>query len=161
MISYPGDASEKEKRELLDSCKIAEVPLFRMVSEPFAVSRAGNFKNTLFVDFGYRKLSLYVIDGVEIGRQKHCSDLGVRDIDAFMFEQYCEMFAQSSGGVGVKGNRKAEMRLVEGIEKQRKELSSNKEASLVLESLVKEFDLEHSLKREEYEDMIGNELNRI
>lgn len=82
-----------------------------MVSEPFAVSRAAYFDNTLFIDFGYRKLSLFLIDGIEIRLQSHHCDIGVRDIDLFMFEQYCQMFQEISGGISVKMNKKAEYRL--------------------------------------------------
>jgi heat shock protein 4 len=50
-------------------------------------------------------------------------------------------------------SRKAVVKLVESIERQRKILSANSEYTMNLEYLMEENDLNHTLKREEFEKL--------
>jgi heat shock protein 4 len=44
-------------------------------------------------------------------------NLGARDLDWLLFEKYCEKFESESGGLNPKENKKAQLRLLEAIEK--------------------------------------------
>ena len=69
MISVPSYYTERERKALLDSCKIAEISVPRLFNESSAVALSyGIFrrneltttaKNILFVDFGHSKMSAY------------------------------------------------------------------------------------------------------
>lgn len=57
------------------------------------------------------------------------------------------MFEKSSGGLDLTENKKAVLKLMENIEKQRKILSGNLEHDLNIECLMEEEDIHYSMKR--------------
>lgn len=54
----------------------------------------------------------------------------------------------------LRDSKKAMIRLFEAIEKQRKVLSANSDAPVNVEYLMEDVDFNHTLKREEYEDLV-------
>lgn len=85
----------------------------------------------LFIDFGYSKISLYVISFTKqyqkVIFEKHSRQLGCKKIDELMFQYYADLFQKANPNldISVAESRKATFKLFEGIEKQRKVLSGN------------------------------------
>jgi molecular chaperone DnaK (HSP70) len=111
-----------------------------------------------FVDFGHSKTSAFVgsftKEKAQIVAQVNDRSFGARDLDWAVFEKYCTLFEEQSGGLNPKESKKAQIRLFEAIEKQRKVLSANSDAPVNVEYLMEDVDFNHSFKREEYEALI-------
>jgi heat shock protein 4 len=124
-----------------------------------------NPRYVAFIDFGHSKTSAFVgsftKEKAQIVAQVNDRNFGARDIDWSIYEQYCEIFEGQSGGLSPKESKKAQLRLLEAIEKQRKVLSANSEAAVNVEYLMEDIDFNHNLKREEYEKLIENVLQRF
>lgn len=167
-MSVPSYYTQIERKSLLDAAKIAELHVTRLINECTAVAldygmfrkndlHATNARNVLFIDFGHSKLSAFVCsftkDKMTTLAQCHERNLGCRDIDYILLQFYKNVFEKSSGGLDVFESRKAVVKLMENIEKQRKILSANSEHTMNLEYLMEENDLNYNLKREEFEKL--------
>jgi len=70
VITVPGYYTEIERKALLDACKIAEIPVVRLLNETTAVCISyglfrkseldTNPRHVVFVDLGHSKLSAYL-----------------------------------------------------------------------------------------------------
>lgn len=87
-------------------------------------------------------------------------NLGVRDIDYELLHHYVKIF-EKKNNYNLFEYPKGIYRLLEGIEKQRKVLSSNKTASINLECLFEDYDLYENLKREDLEKLGSETINRF
>jgi heat shock protein 4 len=76
-------------------------------------------------------------------------------------EFYRQYFIKTSGGVDLFENKKAVIKVMENIEKQRKILSANSEQSLNMEYLIEDHDLLYTMKREEFEKLAEPVLSRL
>lgn len=85
--------------------------------------------------------------------QHYERNLGCRDLDQAMFEFYRGYFEKKSGGCDLAQNRKAIVKLMENIERQRKILSGNSEFEMNIEYLMEENDLHYTMKREEFNNV--------
>ena len=92
----------------------------------------------------------------------HKSDrnLGARNMDVLLVEKLGGEFFKKVGSDPRK-NVRARLRMLDVIEKQRKILSGNKEATIHLESLLEDEDLHMNIKREEFEELIGPMIERF
>lgn len=92
----------------------------------------------------------------------HNSDrnLGARYIDNLLVDIIGEEFAKKVGSDPRK-NVRARLRMLDVIEKQRKILSSNKEATIHLESLLEDEDLKKNLQRNEFEELIAPMIEKF
>ena len=174
VLTVPSYFTEQERRALLDAAKIAEVNVVRLLNEHSAISLAygifrkaeldSNPRNVLFVDIGHSSTSVFLAsftkDKVAIIDQLHERHLGSRDIDWILLDFYANIFKKENG-MNPLQNDKARLRLLEAIEKQRKVLSANSEASVNLEYLLEDCDLNHTLSREKYEQMIAPIVNKL
>ena len=116
---------------------------------------ATNQRNVLFLDFGHSKFSLFACsftkEEMNVLEQEYCRHIGCRDIDYHLYEFYRSIFEKTSGGSDLSENRKAIVKLMEQIERQRKILSGNIEHDLNIEYLMDECDLQYTMRREEFE----------
>jgi molecular chaperone DnaK (HSP70) len=85
----------------------------------------------------------------------HHSDrnLGARNIDDILVDILGGEFYKKYGADPRK-NFKCRLRMLDAIEKQRKILSANLEATVHLEALMEDEDLHRNIKRPEFEEMI-------
>jgi molecular chaperone DnaK (HSP70) len=96
----------------------------------------------MFVDFGHSKLSLYVIKFTKnyqkVVFQSHLRQVGCRNLDEQMLAFYSDLFENSNPNleISVKESRKATIKLLENIEKQRKILSGNSEYDFNIDCLL-------------------------
>lgn len=176
VLSVPSYYTQIERKALLDAARIAELHVTRLLNECTAVALdygifrkndldPKNARNILFVDFGHSKLSTFACsftkEKMVTLAQVHERNLGCRDIDYLLLEFYRGIFEKSSGGLDIFESRKAVVKLMENIEKQRKILSANSEHNMNLEYLMEENDLMYNLKREELEKLAEPVLKRI
>lgn len=68
-----------------------------------------------------------------------------------MLNYYDKLFQKEADGLSILENKKAIIRVLDVIQKQRKTLSANQEAQFSVEALIEDYDLHHTLKREEFE----------
>lgn len=162
VISVPAYYTEQERKALLDACKIAEFPIERLFNETTAIATSyGLFRKAdldletpryvAFVDFGHSKTSAFVgsftKEKVQILAQVNDRNFGARDLDWGVYEHFCELFEKESNGLSPKESKKAQLRLLDAIEKQRKVLSANSEAHVNVEYLVEDVDFNNTLTR--------------
>lgn len=92
----------------------------------------------------------------------HKSDrnLGARVMDSLLLEVLGGEFAKKFGSDPRK-NVKCRLRMLDMIEKQRKILSGNREATVHLEALLEDEDLSRNIKREEFDILIQPMTDRF
>lgn len=139
VVAVPTYYTQQERKAVFDAAKIAEFNITRLINESTAIAldygifrkndlHATEPRNVLFIDFGHSKLSTFLCsftkEEMNVLEQEHCRHLGCRDIDYAMLEFYRQIFEKSSG-LDLTENKKAVLKLMENIEKQRKVLSGN------------------------------------
>lgn len=164
VISIPPYLTQSERKAVLAAAKIAELNV-KLINESTAVALDyGMFRkseltndprNVLFIDFGHSKLSIFCSsftkEEMNILYQDYERNIGCRDLDYLMYDQfYRPHFEKVSGGLDLAENRKAYIKLMENIERQRKILSGNLEFDMNIEYLMEEEDLRYTMKREEF-----------
>lgn len=174
VLTYPNYFSQAEKESMLAAARIANVKINRLVSETecnvksYGIYRRSDLKDqkrlVMFVDFGHSKTSVYFAEFTNqkatVVYENHNRHLGARDIDLFVFDLYQKKFEEDSGNL-VSDFPKGRMRLLEGIEKQRKVLSANEDASCNVEYLVEEDDFSYTMTRETFEKLAGSVFERF
>lgn len=138
--------------------------IYRM--EPQFTSAAGGGRATcvVFVDIGHCDTQVAVAE-FEAGQMRilsHASDvsLGGRDFDEVLFRYFSEQFKEQYN-IDVHSNLRASIRLRAACEKLKKVLSANAEAPLNIECLMDEKDVKGFIKREEFERLSSDLLERI
>jgi heat shock protein 4 len=108
-------------------------------------------KNIIFVDMGHSKLSVFCSaftkDKCTILAEAHARNTGCRNIDWSLLNHFSNGFKEKYGCDPMK-NEKAKLRMLDGIEKMRKTLSANSDATLNIECLMEDEDLSAYLTRE-------------
>ncbi|CAD8139164.1 unnamed protein product [Paramecium pentaurelia] len=175
-ISVPAYYTESERKALIDACKIADIPLERLLNETTAIAiNYGLFRktdldpekprNVAFVDLGHSKFSAFVgsfyKEKAQVLAQVCERNLGARDIDWALFEKFATQFEKQTNGLSVRKNAKGRLRLLEAIEKARKVLSANSEAQIHVEYLVEDEDFNTLIKRDEFEQLAQPVLLQI
>lgn len=153
---------------MFDAAKIAELNITRLINESTAVALdygmfrkadldATNARNVLFLDFGHSKFSTFTCGftntEMNVLDQEYNRHVGCRDIDYHLYEFYRSIFEKSSGGSDISENKKAIVKLMEQIERQRKILSGNAEHDLNIEYLMDECDLQYTMTRPKFEEI--------
>lgn len=176
VISVPSYYTEAERKALLEACKIADLQVARLVNEDLAIAttygvfRKSEFKdlkkerNVVFVDWGHSKLSAFVCsftkDKATIITKVNERNLGAREVDWALVNYYAQKFEEQTG-LSIFETKKAVVRLIEAVEKQRKILSANLESPINVECLIEENDLSHTLTREELDKLMEPVVLRI
>ena len=108
-------------------------------------------KTVCFVDFGHSKLSISLIrfsgQKMEVLLQKNVRNLGCRDIDIKLLEHYAQIFKQKTG-LDLHENKKAVLKLLETLQKQRKMLTGLHESDISIECLMEDEDISEPISRE-------------
>ena len=175
VLSVPSYADNSERQALLDAAKVTGLNVVRLYNEStanvmnYGIFRKADLKKDEarlvgFVDVGVSKSSIFFAqiykDKAEIVFELNDRHLGVRDIDRNMEEFYIKEF-QKKYNEDLRENPKSVYRLREGIEKQRKILSSNNEAALHIECLFEDFDFDYNITREDFERINKNVFERF
>ncbi len=159
VITVPSYYSNVERQAVIDAAEVAGLKCIRLLNESTAIALNYGFfrkadlpekdpRNVVFVDLGHSKLTVTIASFLK-GKTRiiiHSSDrnVGARNIDNLLVDLLGADFAKKVGSDPRK-NVRARLRMLDVIEKQRKILSSNKEATIHLESLLEDEDLHKNI----------------
>lgn len=164
VVSVPDYFGPPERQAVLDAARIGGLEITQLMNESSAtVLNYGIFRKAdldatnprlvVFADVGHSKTSVFAAkvykDKAEIISQVSDANLGMRDIDLCLFSYYSEMILKKTGQL-VADLPKSKYRLLEAIEKQRKVLTANSEASISVDCIIGEIDFNHFLKRDDF-----------
>ena len=172
VMSVPAYFTQEERVLLSKAAHICSLNLLKILNESAAIGilykkihdeELLNFKKVLFVDVGYSKTGLFSISfeggNVSLIQENYDRHLGVRDIDNLMLEFYQGIIKKQKPNY--QENFKMRLKLLEAIERQRKVLSANNEAPIIVESLYDDYDLNYVLKRTDFEILISPFLEKL
>ncbi|TYG97160.1 hypothetical protein ES288_A10G015400v1 [Gossypium darwinii] len=174
VIGIPSYFTDLQRRAYLDAATIAGLKPLRLLHDCTATALGyGIYKTdisnsspvyTVFVDIGHCDTQI-CIALFETGQMKiisHAFDcsLGGRDFDEVLFNHFASQFKERYN-IDVFTNIKASVRLRASCEKLKKVLSANAEAPLNIECLMDEKDVRGLIKREEFEKLSSDLLERI
>ena len=119
-------------------------------------------RNVAFVDVGHAKFTVTVASftqkKVKIISHSSNRNLGTRNFDITLMNVFADEFLEKYG-CDPRESPKGRLRMLDAIEKARKILSANSEASVNVECLMEDEDLFRSVKREEFIELIQNDLD--
>lgn len=118
----------------------------------------------MFVDIGHcdTQVSVAAFDngGMRVISHGFDANLGGRDFDEVLFRYFAEEFREKYK-IDVYSNVRASVRLRAACEKLKKVLSANAEAPINIECLMDEKDVKGFIKREEFERLSADLLERV
>lgn len=150
IISIPTYASNTERQAYLDAAEIAGIRCPRLINDSTAVAltyeyqkkselSVKNARVVAFVDFGHCKTCVSFVSfkqgHIKILRNHFERNLGARNIDWLLYDQFKKEFSKKHG-LDLNENPRAKIKMLDAIEKLRKNLTANKEADIVIESLM-------------------------
>lgn len=174
VVGIPSYFTDLQRRDYLNAAAIAGLKPLRLMHDCTATALGYGIYMTeystagptcvVFVDIGHCDTQVCVAS-FESGEMKiisHAFDrnLGGRDFDEVLFIYFAAQFKKQYG-IDVYSNAKASIRLRASCEKLKKVLSANAEAPLNIECLMDDKDVTGFIKREEFEILSLNLLERI
>ncbi|CAG9313505.1 unnamed protein product [Blepharisma stoltei] len=174
VISVPCYFTETERRALLDAVSISGLTCAKIMNDNTASALSyGLFRSSEFTeeprtvaltDMGHSKFTVSIVQFTKDKLQvlAHISDknLGGRDFDWKIMEFFANGF-EKKHGINLLNNQKAKCKIAVAVEKLRKMLSAGPEAVLNLEYIAEDLDLNGIMKREEFESLVEEYLQRI
>jgi molecular chaperone DnaK (HSP70) len=169
VFTIPSYASNVERQSLYDAIEIAGLKCPRIINESTAIALNYGFfkrkdfdkekpKTVFFVDFGHCKTTVTIAtfspDKVKIVCHHSDRNMGGRDFDYIIMQKLGGEF-EKKFGCDPREAPRCVLRMLEGVEKARKILSADKEATINVDFLLEEEDLLRSLKRDEMEEIIA------
>ncbi|WP_242343392.1 molecular chaperone DnaK [Anaeromyxobacter terrae] len=141
VVTVPAYFDDNQRAATRDACRIAGLEVRRLVNEPTAAAlayglvRLAQELRIVVIDLGGGTLDVTVMEfgkGVfEVKATSGDTQLGGTDMNARIFEHLAERFRQQTG-VELRGDRKAEARLLEAAELAKIELSASVTARVSL-----------------------------
>ncbi|KAL3850865.1 hypothetical protein ACJIZ3_012747 [Penstemon smallii] len=174
VIGIPSYFTALQRRAYLQAAEIAGLKPLRLMHDCTAIGLGyGIYKtdfpskgssNVVFVDIGHCDTQVAVVS-FEPGHMKvlsHAfdSNLGGRDFDDVLFRYFAAQFKEQYK-IDVYSSARASIRLRASCEKLKKVLSANAEAPLNIECLMEEKDVKGFIKREDFEKLSSELLERI
>jgi heat shock protein 4 len=175
VVSVPDYFTAYERKAMLEALTIADLQCTSLVNESSAIAleyglkRRSQFdektpKIVGFVDMGQSKTTIsfgsFTKNNqkvISVTSERFC---GGREFDYLLMQHFCEIFKKKYG-CNPMNSPKCRIRLLEAIAKTRKILTANREASLNVESLMEDEDLNHNLTRDEFESIISPVLDKF
>ena len=175
VISIPSYCSNVERQSLLDAAEIAGLKCQRVINESTAIAlQYGFFRKrdldpkveriVAFVDFGHSKTTItiagFLQDATRIICHKSDRNLGAREFDYDICKILGAEFEKKYGD-NPMDNKRCIVRMLEGVEKARKMLSSVNDAVINIDYLLNEEDLVRTIKRDEFEAVCEPYMKRF
>ncbi|XP_038213735.1 heat shock 70 kDa protein 4L isoform X2 [Zerene cesonia] len=177
VISVPSYFTNAERNALLDAAAIAGLNVLRLMNETTATALAyGIYKqdlpapeeksrNVVFVDFGHSSLQVAAcaFNKGKLRILATSSDpcCGGRDIDIAVAEYFCQDF-MSRYKLDPRKNQRAYMRLLQEVEKLKKQMSANStRLPLNIECFMEERDVSGDMQRSQMEQLCADTFNRV
>ena len=176
VVSVPSFFTQIERQAMVEAGKMAGMRVERLYNESTAnVMNYGIFRKkdlsddkpriVGFVDMGHAKTSVFFAkiwkNKAQILFEKNLINVGTRNFDLKMLELYLKKFEDQYNMEDHRDSPKVRIRLLDSIEKQRKILSANTEASCNVECLFDDLDFNYTMNREEFEELNQDIIDRI
>jgi molecular chaperone DnaK (HSP70) len=161
VISVPNYFTDAERRAVLDAAKIAQINCLGVINDISAVALLYGFyreseninSKVMFLDVGASDVSVAIAHFTP----NQCLMLastsnaftGGLDLDHILAEYFASRFQEKSRH-NVRTNERAWQRLMDGVEKVKKTLNENDQASLNIECIIEDRDLNDTITRAEY-----------
>merc|ERR1719261_618324 len=160
VVTVPAYFNDAQRQATKDAGTIAGLTVMRIINEPTAAAIAYGMdkkegeKNVLVFDLGGGTfdVSLLTIDnGVfEVLSTNGDTHLGGEDFDQRVRQYYIKMVKKKSN-VDISGDKRALQKLRKEVERTKRALSSQQQARLEIEDLVKGVDFSETLTRARFE----------
>ncbi|XP_020080084.1 heat shock 70 kDa protein 16-like [Ananas comosus] len=170
VIGVPSYFTDAQRRAYLDAASIAGLKPLRLMHDVAATALGyGIYKTDLpahvaFVDIGHcdTQVSVVAFESGQMRVLSHACDanLGGRDFDEVLYNHFVEQFKEQYK-IDVASSVRASIRLRMACEKLKKVLSANLEAPISIECLMDEKDVKGYMKREEFERLCSDLLDRV
>ncbi|XP_013175136.1 PREDICTED: 97 kDa heat shock protein isoform X1 [Papilio xuthus] len=177
VISVPSYYTNAERMALLDAAGIAGLNVLRLMNETTATALTyGIYKqdlpapeekprNVVFVDFGYSSLQVAAcafnkgkLRVLATATDPYC---GGRDIDMALAEYFCQDFL-TRFKLDPKKNQRAFLRLLQEVEKIKKQMSANStRLPLNIECFMEERDVSGEMQRATMEQLCSETFTRV
>lgn len=173
VVTVPAYFDDNQRSATKDACRIAGLTVERLVNEPTAASlaygldRTGEELRIAVLDFGGGTLDVTIMEfgkGVfEVKATSGDTQLGGTDMDKLVQEHLARYFEKETG-IDVRGDGKAEARLIEAAEVAKVELSTSTTTHISLPYLAasggEPKHLEMDLTRTELERLVREVIER-
>lgn len=174
VVSVPGWFNDKQRRAMLDACQIANLNCLRLMNEVSASALGYGItktdlpesdpRNVILIDIGHSSYNVaavsYLKGQLTIKATAFDNKVGGRYIDELLVNHFAQVFKEKYN-LDILSNAKATFRLRTGCEKLKKILSANSQAPLNIESIMNDKDVSAMMNREEFESLIGDQLDRL
>lgn len=179
VVAVPYWFTDAQRRGVLTACEIAGMHCLKVANESTNIALSyGIFKSAkklfsetepthmMFIDLGYTCYTVSIVDFIQENMRvlsTVCDPLlGGRDFDDAIIEFLAETFEKKTG-INVRGNPKTILKLQAGAEKAKKTLSPNgvTEASLSIECVANDVDLNVTLTKDEFESRIAGLIEKL
>lgn len=177
VISVPSYFTNAERKALLDAAAIAGLNVLRLMNETTATALAyGIYKqdlpapeekprNVVFVDFGHASLQVAAVafnrGKLRILASAADPQCGGRDIDLALAEHFCRDF-QARLKLDARNNQRAFLRLLQEVEKIKKQMSANStKLPLNIECFLEERDVTGEMQRGTMEQLCADVFQRV
>lgn len=173
VVTVPAYFDDNQRSATKDACRIAGLDVARLVNEPTAASlaygldRLGEELRIVVIDFGGGTLDVTIMEfgkGVfEVKATSGDTQLGGTDMNENIFDYLVKRFKEQTG-IDIRGDRKAEARLLEAAEIAKIELSTSTTAHISLPYLTAKGGepqhLDIDLSRTEMERVVRSVIER-
>ncbi|XP_063823445.1 97 kDa heat shock protein isoform X1 [Ostrinia nubilalis] len=177
VISVPSYFTNAERNALLNAASIAGLNVLRLMNETTATALTyGIYKqdlpaleekprNVVFVDFGHSSLQVAACafnkGKLRVLATATDSQCGGRDIDSALAEYFCQDFV-SRYKLDPKKNQRAYLRLLQEVEKLKKQMSANStRLPLNIECFMEERDVSGDLQRSQMEQISADTFTKV
>ena len=167
VISIPDYSTVQERKAMLDSLYISGLDCIALLNESSAISinyafqKMKEFENNkrtvAFIDLGHSQLTIFYaeftkesINILSVTSERFC---GARDLDYLIAEKLSYEF-QKKYGIDLLDSPKAKISLMNAVNKARKNLTVNKDETILIDEIIKGKDLVDNLTRENMEQII-------
>lgn len=161
VVTVPAYFNDAQRQSTKDAGTIAGLNVVRIINEPTAAAIAYGLnkaeeKNVLVFDLGGGTfdVSLLTIDDgfFEVRATNGDTHLGGEDFDNNMMRHFVDML-KNKKKVNIQGDEKALARLRKACEAAKRQLSSQPEARVEVDSLVEGFDFSEKITRAKFEEL--------
>jgi len=175
VVAVPSYMANTERQAYIDACAVGGIHCPRLINESTAIALTYGFfrkadlnptkpRIVCFVDFGHSKLTVtfasFLPNRTKIISSHSNRNIGARNIDLMLFELFADEFTKKHG-IDPRENARCRLRMLDAIEKMRKLLTSNKEADLIVESLIEDIDFNKHFTRDAFEKLITPVLQQF
>jgi len=166
VLSVPGYYSDSQRRALFDACKIANITCLQLINDLSACALFYGFyretekidSKVMFVDIGAADTSIAIAHFTpgqcQMLAYTYDANLGGFDIDQILADYFAERL-QKKIGFDAKKNSRAWQRIMDAVEKVKKTLNENERASINIECINEDKDMNDNITRTDYLELLN------